>query len=1093
MYGTPSYFRRALFCFLVFLSLTTISRAQTTQGLISGQVVDMEDGNPIPNARVTYLSLATNTTGTALTSPFGFYFLPLLPPGNYRIRVTADRYQAQELQELELSVAAFLDVNFRLRPVADVWEGGQYRSVFLPGTRTVLTFFGPDVDTTHSSLMEGRRGTGGGLESTVSHVIDPAQVRELPLAGRDVYTMLVTQPGVTADTATARGLGLSVNGQRHSASNFLLDGLQNNNFLVTGPLTAVAPEAVQEYRVSTNNFSAEYGRTSGFLANAVTRSGGGQLHGLGYYYLKNEALNANDFQKNLEGLPRVPAKESHIGFSVGGPLRAGSLFASGSFEYRRSRSRGDTLEFQLPTPAFLAFTAPNSIARQLLEQFPAPEVSDRNLFTAKTNIAPPVSVNRYLALPRVDYQSVDGTHRLMARLALSKLDRPDFVWSPYEDFISPLSQNTISLAFRAISSLRPNLVNEAKFGWNSDDLGWDRPQPQIPTLASGDGTSLPGSPVFYEYSNRSRSWELIDNLLWTHGRHIIKAGGGLLLRRVDGFLTAGRDPLVLFSDIISFALDRPGFMAASVSRENLPNLATPEYDREYSNNQFFFFAQDSFKLTPRLVLNFGIRYENFGAPRNTGSVKDGIVELGGGDSFPQRLASASLTFPQGGDQQLYQSDSNDWAGRFGFSYSLRENAGTVLRGSYGIFYDRPFDNLWQNLRANNTVLGSFRLRAASTDYLQPVSSLLPGFEGSSFAQDFPQITAYQPELRNAYVQSYFLGLQHELGETLTLEVNGLGSLGRKLITTDIVNREFSVPIDPDNFLKNPFGRFNPNLGRLSYRANQGTSNYNALIARLRHRGRSSQLQVAYTWSRTIDIQSEPLAGDFFDLSFTRVSSGAGGSTTAAFARQFDGRGDRGNSDFDQRHNLVILSIWDLPDLFSSSQAGVLFRDWQFSQMAAFRSGFPFTVRAPIRFSFDGELVINNRADLIDPARADAGETVADGGQQLLNAAAFREPAAGTLGNSGRNAFRGPGLFNIDLSLSRSFRLPWLGEAGRLTFRADAFNVLNHANLNNPDSFFTSETFGLALFGRQGRDTGFPAVTPFNETARQLQFLLRIEF
>ena len=119
------YLQRACFCFLAFLFLNAIGQAQTTQGLISGQVIDLEDGNPIPNARVTYLSLATNTTGAALTSSFGFYFLPLLPPGNYRIRVTADRYQAQELQELQLSVAAFLDVNFRLRPVADVWEGGQ--------------------------------------------------------------------------------------------------------------------------------------------------------------------------------------------------------------------------------------------------------------------------------------------------------------------------------------------------------------------------------------------------------------------------------------------------------------------------------------------------------------------------------------------------------------------------------------------------------------------------------------------------------------------------------------------------------------------------------------------------------------------------------------------------------------------------------------------------------------------------------------------------------------------------------------------------------------------------------------------------------
>src|SRR5262249_53039862 len=197
--------------------------------------------------------------------------LPWLPRGPYRLRGTADQYQARELHEMELPVAAFLEINFRLRPLADVWEQGQYGSVFLPGTRSVLTFYGPDVDTSRSGSFEANRGNGGGLESTISQVIDPALVRDLPLAGRDVYTALAMQPGVTSDTTTARGLGLAINGQRPSASNFLLDGLENNNYLITGPLTPVAPEAVQEYRISTNNFSSEYGRSSGFLANAVTR------------------------------------------------------------------------------------------------------------------------------------------------------------------------------------------------------------------------------------------------------------------------------------------------------------------------------------------------------------------------------------------------------------------------------------------------------------------------------------------------------------------------------------------------------------------------------------------------------------------------------------------------------------------------------------------------------------------------------------------------------------------------------------------------------------------------------------------------------
>src|SRR5580693_8174143 len=179
---------------------------------------------------------------------------------------------------MELPVAARLELEFRLRPLSDVWESGQYRSVFLPGTKTIVTFYGPDVDSSHSASFEATQGQRGALESKVSEVIDPAQIRDLPLAGRDVYTMLVTQPGVTADAATARGLGLAINGQRPSSSNFMLDGLENNNYLVTGPLVTVAPEQIQEYRISTNNFSAEYGRTSGFVANAITKPGTTAFH-----------------------------------------------------------------------------------------------------------------------------------------------------------------------------------------------------------------------------------------------------------------------------------------------------------------------------------------------------------------------------------------------------------------------------------------------------------------------------------------------------------------------------------------------------------------------------------------------------------------------------------------------------------------------------------------------------------------------------------------------------------------------------------------------------------------------------------------------
>jgi hypothetical protein len=259
----------------------------------------------------------------------------------------------------------------------------------------------------------------------------------------------------------------------------------------------------------------------------------------------------------------------------------------------------------------------------------------------------------------------------------------------------------------------------------------------------------------------------------------------------------------------------------------------------------------------------------------------------------------------------------------------------------------------------------------------------------------------------------------------------------------------------------------------------------------RFRGRFVQAQAAYAWSHAIDNQSDPLRGDFFDLKFTGISQAASSTASASFTRQFDSRSDRGNSDFDQRHNLVFFSIWDVPRALQTSKLGWMLRDWKVSQLAAVRSGLPFTVNVPSPFAPDRPLLYNNRADLVSP---DVFlNSPGEGGRQVLNPAAFRAPAAGTLGTLGRNALAGPGFFNLDLSVSRSFPLAQLGEAGRLTFRADGFNVLNHANLNNPESFLTSSNFGVASYGRLGVASAFPAIAPLNETARQVQLIVRVEF
>jgi hypothetical protein len=1050
---------------------------QATQALISGRVVNAQTGAPVAGASISYQSTTVSNAGATRSGADGSYVIPLLPPGQYRLRVSADDYQAQEVYELEAPVAARIDLDFRLRPLSDVWEAGQYRSVFLPGSKAVVTFYGPDVDTSRSAFVESARGSRGALESTVSDVIDPAQVRDLPLAGRDVYTVLVTQPGATADSATSRGLGLAVNGQRPSASAFLLDGVENNNYLVTGPATAIAPEAVQEYRVSTANFTAEYGRASGFVANAVTRAGGNAWHGSGYYYMKNDALNANSFQQNLAGLRRTPVKESQPGYQAGGRVLRDRLFVSSALETFRSRSRGEPVTFLIPTTTLRDFTSASSAARKLLDQYGSILVDNPRRLAMPVTFEPPASLDRLLALERADALLKGGAHRLFGRLAISRLKRPDFIWYPYPDFVSPLFDNGWNFALGLQSSLRPTLVNELRFARVTDDLRWDRPHPDVPTLFTGDETVLPGSPLLYGYRNRARHWEALDNLTWVRGRHIVKAGGAVLLRRVGGELTAGRDGLYAYDSAVDFALDRPIFFSAAVSRAALPSLAAPDFAREYRNRQSSLFAQDTFRATRRLVFDFGLRYEYFGAPANLGAAKDMRIELGAGSDLRAALSHARLALPGDGDQQLYQADGRGFAGRFGFSYALTRSGSTLVRGAYGVFYDRPFDNLWQNLRANNLALPVFLIDAFPVNILAPVSTALAGVRGQQTDTSFPWLTLFRGDLKNGYAQSAFFGLQQRAGESWSFEANTHLSLGRRLITTDVINRRADQP----------------SLPYINYRSNQGASNYNALALAARYRGGRGQLHIAYTWSHTIDNQSEPLAGDFFDLSFSRITSGSGRPVVAAFEREFDSRGDRGNSDFDQRQNLVVYSIWNVPAAFAGTPAARLFRDWKAAQMAAFRTGFPYTVFLASSVGPDGAVYLNRRAGVRGAATAPSGDVDVTGGRRLLDPAAFVDPPRGLPGAIGRNAFRGPGLFNIDLSLSRSFPVRKLGESGRLTVRADAFNLLNHANLNSPDPFLDSPTFGRASYGRVGRDAGFPAVSPFTETARQVQLLLRVEF
>jgi hypothetical protein len=1091
--------QRLLFRLLLGLFLLcAAASAQTTQGLISGRLLNSVTGAPIQGARVVFASSLTTLAGGAASDSSGYYLLPLLSPGLYQVRVTANGFQAQEVQNIELTVAARIDLDFRLRPLNDVWEAGQYNSVFLPGSKTIVTFYGPDVDSTKSGSFEAQKGRSEALESTISEVIDRTELEELPLEGRDVYSMLVTQPGVTNDASTGRGLGLSINGTRPTDSNFLLDGVENNNYLVTGPLTPIAPEAIQEYRISTNNFSAEYGRTSGYVANAITRSGSGQFHGLVYFYIENDVLNANSFQQNLIGAPRSPDKQIQPGYFVGGPILKNRLFFSSAFEQLRSRSFQGPATFVLPSTNFFNFLPQqNTPLSNLLAMYPAPAVTDGASPLATLTVAPPVAVNRSLGIERLDYTPRSGD-RIMVRGIFVDMSEPDFIWSPYKNFITPLKEQTWALGGSYIHTFSTRLTNEFRLSHTDDDLYFNRPNPQVPTLLAVAPTNyypvtnitLPGSSQFYSYDNHSKTTELLDNVILARGQHLITVGAGLLFRNLSGYLTAGADGEYMFGGVLNLLENQPSSLMATIERDSPAGTAIqPNYHRQYAYNQYFLFAQDSFRLTPHLTLNYGVRYENYGSPRNVGPNKDTLLKLGSGATMNEQLAGATLVTPTSGSEQLFGTDNGDIAIRVGASYDLFGTGRTVLRGGFGTFYERPFDNLWQDLRSNDYVLASFPIQG-TFNYLSPITTVLPGLAQTSAPNTFtfPNMTLVAPNLKNGRVASYFAGIQQHVTNGFTIEINGLGTYGRNLITTDMINREFTTSNTADG------GRVNPNLPDVNYRANQGFSDYNALTVVARYRWSRGYLQGSYTWSHYIDNQSDPLAGDFFDLSFTDILSGSGSTQRAAFPQQFNPNSGRGNSDYDQPNNLVLFSYWNLPSALRGSKAGALFRNWAVAGLAAFRSGLPYTVidnQSPV-IPGDG-VVFNPRPNLINPNPVLGNPTAVPGGEQLLNPAAFAGVSNG-LGTLGRNSLIGPGIYNIDLSLSRSFGIPWFGESGRLTLRADAFNFLNHANLNNPDPLLgDTGTFGSAQFGRLGDPSGFPAVSPLNETPREIQLMVSIAF
>jgi hypothetical protein len=1082
-----------------------ISFSQTSQATLQGQVINQSNGQPVAGAVVIERDLERNTQSYRYTNDQGIYYFPALLPGTYSVRVDALGFRPEERSPVTLAVASRLELNFSLNATETSPQKVQAAPA-QPNAKNILSvMYGSDAAVPQAILTDLPLQSTETLVAAVSSLITERDILELPLSGRDVYTLLVLQPGVSSDNATNRGLGFSVNGQRVGSSNFLLDGVDNNDLLVTGPATFVSADAVKEYRMTTNNYTADFGRASGFVANAVTRTGGNALHGTLLEFFNHTRLDANPFNYNAQGIARTPYHRDQYGGSLGGPLRKDRMFFFGNFERDRSSGQTSQLTTYLPTPQLISLL-PDGPAKQLLTEFPPPNgtpIPPDNLFQQKDYVIPAFYTNTY-SLGRVDYNSSDGRRHLSGRYALSDKRTENFFFSVYPGLNTPLTQKGQNLVLNYTQDLFRG-TNELKFGYNRNTVGLFRPHPELPTIFSNDGilnsnlVVLPGMESSDNYAARNSSFDVVENFSRLFGRHALVAGAEWRLGLTDSLQSTFVNGQYFYQTWIeALANFNPKELLLPVNR--FTGLPVSEGDswRYYRQQEIAGFVQDNFKLTRRVSLNLGMRYEFFGVPAPRNGTADSNFVPGSGQTFGDRVSSGNF---QNG--RLYNRDWNNFAPRVGFSLDLGANGKNVLRGSFGVFFDRIFNNIWMNVRNNNAPLqcllqissipGVAPLQEADSGCNFPTtqaqfSTAIPASQGvgrlNPTAVRNTATVAVDRNFGTPYSQNWFLGFQHELTRNLVVEVNQVGSLGRKLITTDFINRSGDLARTPVN----PHGRFNPDHGDIIYYAPQGHSNHIAIQAEVRSRfTHGLQFQASYTYARTKDVQSDPLV---LPISGSPALAASNLGYTPIFFRESDPNADYGNSDFDQRHNLTLNFVIETPRI---EHLRWLTNRWQAAGLVGVRSGFPFSV---VSFSdfVPGERETLQRADFTGTDLSQAflsKRTGIPGGVQLLDPTKFQLHTQGPIGNLPRNSLYGPGFWNTDFSISRTF--PVRGEQTRLQFRAEFYNLFNHTNLGNPVQLLTSSLFGRAFFGRQSFSSALPGVSPLGEQPRRIQLALRLNF
>jgi hypothetical protein len=1016
--------------------LVAAAAAQTTS-TITGRILD-SSGALIVGAKVTARHVETSFTRQAATLPDGGYVLREMPVGVYEIRAEQKGFRTLVRRGVLVTLGETAHIDLTLE------VGAVEQEVTVTGEAA-------PVNTASAEL---------------SYLVGLREIQNLPLNGRNYTDLALLQPGVVAfpqrdgGSVVAHGLGFSVNGQDYRSNTYLLDGTPMNDF-TNGPAgsaagTVLGLETIREFRVETNSYSAEYGRTSGGQINVLTKSGSNNVHGSLYEYFRNDHLDAAEYFD----LQKPKFTRNQYGATVGGPLAKDKSFYFIGFEGLREH-KGRTIISAVPDDNARRGILPtttvtvNAAVQPYLDEIPranGPVIGGglaRYIFGFNQQTTQDYGAARY-------DRNITDHQQFFLRYTYDGADQRlpmDFPQFP-RDFVS--RNQFITAEHRWVIS--PQTLNTLRAGFSRTRIGQEVEanvsRPLTPFIAGrnmiGD-IDIGGMPRFGPQS--SVNVKLVQNvfgaeegLALTRGRHLLKIGALVERYRDNMFNPTFGLGIYTFAGLQQFLTNQAARFIG------LP--ANGALDRYWRFTLFGFYVQDNFKFTPRLSINLGLRYEFSTQPKDIYGRDSALLNL-----FTDNAPTVG---------QLYRNPTyKNISPRFGFAWDPFGGGRTSVRGGYGWYFDT---NTQQNLIVTVT----------NPPATPRVSIASPAFPVAPFERGVGNtMRPVQWDIKVPNVHVWNFNIQRQFWGDTVLTAGYAGSRGVHLLRSGDINLRTPVQQPDGTYLFSPTGpRKNTAFTTIELKSSDGNSWYNSGILEIRKRWRGLTAQSSYTWSRNIDTTQ---ASTFF--------SDATNSTTNAMPELPGFNYNKGLADFNSSHNWVFNAMYSLPSGNHWTLSG-----WQVSSIINARTGNPVTVFLQNNWSASGW------APSIGPGLGFDRPSLAPGfthetavlgrPEQWFDPRAFVLPRQGTLGNLGRNALRGPNYQTIDFSVSKNTRVRRLGEAGMIQFRAEIFNLGNRANFRlSPPSLqaFAGSTAAdpvLATFGVV-RDT-IPS-------ARQVQFALRVAF